>query len=175
MDNTAYSGNQTHGGSNPDNAGGGSDDVHDVFAAATRADGVPMRVERADRNGNTRLQTELLRPVRRKPACEVIRSGEFTVDFFAHSSEEWIYLDEKILRRQAAERSAAHPFVPHGADAALHLLGVGDAAKRCADHVAMFKRRDEFSDIRGIVAKPVKEFRESTFRGIHAARPVDRG
>ena len=113
--------------------------------------------------------------MRRKPACELIGSGEFTVDFFAHSSEEWIYLDEKILRRQAAERSVPHPFVPHGADAALHLLRIRDAAKRCGDHVAMFKRRDEFSALRGIVAKPVEEFRESPFRGIHAPTPVDRG
>src|SRR5205807_8529346 len=87
LNHAAYAGNQTHGRSDSDDARRGSNDVDDVFAAAPGADGIPMRVKRADRNWDTGLQTELLRPTGREPACELIGRSEFTVDFLAYSRE----------------------------------------------------------------------------------------
>jgi len=101
-------------------------------------------------------------------------SGEFTIHFFAHAGEKWVYLNEKILRWQAAERGVPHPLVAHGADAALHLLGIGDAAERCGNHIAMFERRNEFWAFPGIMAKPMQELGETPLRGIDAATPLDR-
>src|SRR5205823_10441597 len=83
LDHATYAGNQTHRRSDSDDARGRANDVDNVFAAAAGADGIPMRVESADRNGDTGLQTELLRPMGREPASELIGSRVFTVHLFA--------------------------------------------------------------------------------------------
>ena len=63
LDHSAHTGNQAHRRSDSDDARGSANDINDVFAAAASPDGIPMRVERAHRNGDTGLQTEMLRPM----------------------------------------------------------------------------------------------------------------
>src|SRR5207249_7198048 len=74
-----------------------------------------------------------------------------------------------------AERRVPQPLVAHGADTALHLLCIGDATESCGDHIAVLEGRDEFGALRGVMAKPMEEFRESPLRRIDAAAPVERG
>ena len=49
--------------------------------------------------------------------------------------------DRNVLRRQPAPLRVPHPLVAHGADAALHRFGIGDAAQRGRHHVAVLERR----------------------------------
>ena len=55
-----------------DDAGGGADDVDDVAFAAAGADGVPVRVERADGDGDAGAQAELRGPLGREMAGDVV-------------------------------------------------------------------------------------------------------
>src|SRR3977135_2138032 len=113
--------------------------------------------------------------MRREPAGELIGWRVFTVDFFAHACKKRIHFDEEILWRQTTERGVPQPLVTHGTDAALYLLCIGDAAESCGDHIAVFECRNECRTLRGIVAKPMKEFGETPFRRIDAAAPIDCG
>ncbi len=110
-------------------------------SAHARADGVPVRIERADRNRNARRAVPASPPT---PATGVRRSGRRSRSGRPACRE----------RRPAAGRrwpgtppagsppnaGVPHPFVAHGADAARHLRGIGDAAQHRRHHVAMFQR-----------------------------------
>src|SRR5258708_37684261 len=117
-DNAANSGYQIDRRSDADDASRGSDDVDDVFAPAAGADGVPMRVEGADRNWNASAQAKFFRPLRRKFSSDLVGGHVVPSEFFANASEKRIYFDQKIFRREATEGSVPEPFVAHGADAA---------------------------------------------------------
>ncbi len=66
-----------------------------------------------------------------------------------------------------------HPLVAHGANAALGLFRVGDAAEGCGDHVAVFEGSDEAVALVGVVAQPVEELGEAPLVGVDAAAPLD--
>ena len=61
----------------------------------------------------------------------------------------------------------------HGADTAFHAAGIGDAAQRGRDHVAVLEGADELRTLVWIVAQPVQQLGESPFGGVHAAAPLD--
>ena len=61
----------------------------------------------------------------------------------------------------------------HRADRPRSLRWIGDAAKHCRGHVAMFERRDKTLALLRIVAKPMQKFREAPLGGIDAAAPLD--
>src|ERR1700722_15638045 len=65
------------------------------------------------------------------------------------------------------------PLVSHGAHAALGLGRIGDAAQRSRHHVAMFESAGEARPLIGVVAQPMQKLRETPFRGINAAAPLD--
>ena len=91
----------------------------------------------------------------------------------ANACKQRIDLCQKTLRRQAAERGIPHPLVAHGADAAFHAAGIGDAAQRGRDHVAVLEGADELRALVWIVAQPVQQLGESPFGGVDAAAPLD--
>ena len=59
----ANAGNKIRRRRDPDDAGGGADHVDHVVGAAAGADGVPVRVERANRDRNAGLQSKFLGPI----------------------------------------------------------------------------------------------------------------
>ena len=74
---------------------------------------------------------------------------------------------------EAVPLRVPHPLVAHGADAALGLFCVGDAAEGGGDHVAVFEGGDEAVALVGVVAEPVEELGESPLVGVDAAAPLD--
>ncbi len=78
-------------------AGGRADDVDDVAVASAGADGDPVRVKGADRNGSPCTQAELLRPSRRQRACELEAGSVAAVEFFTHAPEQRIDRKQEIL------------------------------------------------------------------------------
>src|SRR6185437_12227689 len=98
-----------------------------------------MRIEGADRNGNSRFETELLRPLWRQLSFDLIRSCVFALQLRANASEQGIDFDKKIFRRESSQICIPQPFVAHRADAALYFGWIGNAAQRGGDHVAMLE------------------------------------
>ena len=62
----------------------------------------------------------------------------------------------------------------HGADAALHQFGIGDAAESRRHHVAVLEGARQLTALLRIVAQPVQQLGESPLVGIHPAAPFDR-
>ena len=62
----------------------------------------------------------------------------------------------------------------HRADAALHLLRIGDSAQCRRNHVAMLERRSELIPFIRIVSQPMQQLRESPFARVNAAAPPNR-
>ena len=62
----------------------------------------------------------------------------------------------------------------HGADAALHLRGIGDAGERSGDHVAVFQRGGKPVALVRIVSQPVQQLGEAPLMRVNIAAPVDR-
>ena len=71
-----------------DDAGRGADDVDHVAKADVGADGVPVRVERANGNGNACSQAEGLRPLCREVAGDLVRRVVAAGDLRAHAGEQ---------------------------------------------------------------------------------------
>src|SRR5579859_2239079 len=105
---------------------------------------------------------------------QMVRSRIFAVQLFAHSSQQRVYFCEKFLGWETAERGVPHPLMAHGANAALYLLRVGDAAQRRRDHVAMLERGNKLRALGRIMPKPVQQLRKTPFRRIHSAAPLNR-
>src|SRR5260370_1185677 len=84
-----------------------------------------------------------------------------------------MHFGQEVLGWKAAERSVPEPLVPHGTDAPLHFLCLGDAAKGCGDHVAVLEGGHEFRSLGGIMPEPVQEFGEAPLRRINTAAPID--
>ncbi len=61
----------------------------------------------------------------------------------------------------------------HGADAALDLLRIGDAAEGGGDHVAVLEGGGEGGALVGVVAQPVQELGEAPLVRVDAAAPLD--
>ena len=154
-------------------AGGGADHVDDVAFAAARADGVPMRVERADGNGNARLEAEFVGPVLGEMAADLVGSGIASAELRANAREERIDLGQEIVGRKAAERFVPHPFMAHGADAARHLCRIGDAAQHRRHQIAVFQGSRHARALLRIIAQPVQQLGEAPFGGVNAAAPVE--
>ncbi len=99
-----------------------------------------------------------------------VRAAETVAD----PGEERVDGDEELFRRVAAERLVPEPLVPHGADAAWHLAGVGDPAEDRGDHVAVLEGGGEARALVGVVAQPVEELGEAPLRRVGPAAPFDR-
>ena len=97
----------------------------------------------------------------------------FAADFGAHSGKERVDSHQEFLRRQPAPLGVPHPFVAHGADAALDPADSLDAAERGRDHVAVFERGHEARALLRIVAQPVQQLGEAPLVGVDAAAPLD--
>src|SRR5581483_11558749 len=80
---------------------------------------------------------------------------------------------QKFFSRQAAELGVPQPLVAHGANAAFYFFGICNSAKRCGDHVAVLEGTGEFVALVGIMPQPMEQLRESPFRRVHAATPID--
>ncbi len=172
-DDSAHAGNEPRVVAHGDDAGRSANDVHHVASSRARAHRIPMRVESADRDGNARAQPEFARPLWHKVSGDFVARRVAAIEFRANTGQQWIDRDQKILRRQPAERRAPHPFVAHGANRALHFCGIADPAENRRDHVAMFERGRKTRAFFGIVAQPMQQLRKSPLRGINSAAPVD--
>src|SRR5882757_4972052 len=102
-----------------DDAGRGADYIHDIALLRSCSDGIPVGIEGADWNGNSRAQAQLFCPDRREIAGNLIGCSIFPIQLCANASQQWVNLSEEALWREAAERRIPHPLVAHGADAAL--------------------------------------------------------
>ncbi len=174
-DHTADAGDQAGLIADGHDAGGGADHVDHIADANAGADGVPMRVEGADRDRDAGAQAEFLRPCGGEVSGDLIAGGVASAELFADAGEGGIERREKFFGRETAEGGAPHPFVAHGADAARYLGGIADAAEDGGDHVAMFERGGEARTFGRVVAQPVEEFGEAPFAGVDAAAPIDGG
>ena len=82
-----------------DDASRRADHVHYVVSATPGSDGIPMRVERADGNGNAGLESQFLRPVGRERSCNLVGGGAFALKLFTNSGQQGIDLHQKALAR----------------------------------------------------------------------------
>ena len=167
----ANAGNKLRFARHGDDAGGGADHVHGIALADVRADRVPVRVKCAHGNGYAGTQPQRFSPLRRKMPGQMIAGQELAAKFGAHAGKQRVHGHQKLLRRQPAPLGIPHPLVAHGADAALQLVDLGDAAKRSRHHVAMFQRGDKLRALFGIVAQPVQQLCEPPLVGVDAAAP----
>ena len=155
-------------------ASGGADHVDDVADAAARADGVPVRVERAYGDRDACAESEPRRPFVGQPPGKTI-AGEVaaTADFGADAREHRVDGCQEIVRRQPAERGVPHPLVTHRADGPWDLSRVGDAAEHGRNHVAVLERGDQLAALVRVVTEPVEKLGEAPFGGVGSAAPVD--
>ena len=156
-----------------DDASGGADDVDDIALATASAQRVPVGIERADGDGNARAQAEFLGPFRRKMTGEVIGSEILAGELVANAIQQRIDLRQKRLRREPAPLWIPHPLVTHGADAALRPVGIGDAAQRGRNHVAVLERGGELSSLFRIVAQPMQQLGKAPLMRIDTAAPLN--
>ena len=157
-----------------DNAGGRSDHVDYIAFPHARADGVPVRIERAHRYRNACAQPQLPGPLRRKMARNLVRRGIAPIQLGAHARQQRIHFHQEFLGRQAAQFQVPHPLVAHRADTARRLARIRDAAQHRGHHVAMFERGDHRRALVRIGAQPVQQLREPPFRRVHAPAPFER-
>ena len=156
-----------------DDAGGGADDVDDVAFAAASADGVPVGVEGADGDGDACGEAEFGGPVGGEGSGDVVGGEVLAADLLADAVEEGIELGEEGLGGKAAPAGVPHPLVAHGADAALDVIGRGDAGEGGGDHVAVLEGGGEAVAFVGVVAEPVEELGEAPLVGVDVAAPLD--
>ena len=140
----------------------------------TRSDRVPMSIESADGDEDARRKTEFFSPFAADPSGQTFRGEIPAREFVSHASEQRIYGDKKLFGRESAETLVPHPFMSHCAYAARRLPNIVNTAKHSGNVVAVFECRYEPFVFNGIVPQPVEKLRESPFRGVHAATPLDR-
>src|SRR5947209_13586012 len=114
-----------------------------------------MRIEGAYRNRAPGTQTQLLAPIRREMARDLVRRSVLALQLLTNTEKKRIHFDQEGLGRQSAQRFVPKPLVAHGADAALHLLRIGDTAQCGSDHVAMLEGRSESVTLFGIMPQPM--------------------
>src|SRR6202012_2818511 len=102
-----------------DDASRGPDHIDYIALPAPRANRIPVGIEGAHGNRNTRSQTHLLRPCRREVTSKRIRSVVFATKFVANAIQQRIYFGQKGLRWKPVPLGIPHPLMTHGADAAL--------------------------------------------------------
>ena len=95
---------------------GRADHIHDVAELDSRADGVPVGVERSDRNRDARGEAELLGPLGRQRSGDRIRAAVVARHLLAHAGQARIERGEEIFARKAAERLVPQPLMACGAD-----------------------------------------------------------
>ena len=81
-----------------DDASRRPDHINYVALPAPRADGIPVGIERAHGNRNTRSQAHLLRPRRSQMTRQCIRGVIFATKFVANAVQQRIHAGEKRLR-----------------------------------------------------------------------------
>jgi hypothetical protein len=86
----------------------------------------------------------------------MIAGQEFAADFGAHPGKQRVHGNQKFFRRQSAPLRIPHPFVAHGAHAALQIADRGDAAQCGGNHVAMLQSSDKAGALLRVVAQPVQ-------------------
>jgi hypothetical protein len=106
-------------------------------------------------------------------AGELVGGEVGAVELGADSGEEGVDGDEERFGREAGPFGIPHPLVAHGADGAADEGGVGDAAERGGDHVAVLEGCNKVGALVGIMAQPVKQFGEAPLVGVDAAAPPD--
>ena len=132
-----------------------------------------MGVEGADRDRDAGLQAEPLGPIGREMTGDDLGGDVFAGELVADAVEERVDLGQEILRGQAAPARVPHPFMAHGADAALETARIGDAGERRCHHVAMLQRRHQPVAFFRVVTQPVQKLGEAPFMRIDAAAPLD--
>ena len=132
-----------------------------------------MRVESAHRDGDAGAQAQGIRPVDGQMPGDLVGGLAGARQLIAHARQQRIDSGQETLRRQPAPGRAPHPLVPHGAHAARHLGGIGDAAQHRGHVVAMLEGAGEAAALGGVVAQPVQQLGEAPLGGVDAAAPVD--
>ena len=94
-------------------------------------------------------------------------------EFFADAVEERIEFGEERLRRQAVPLGIPHPFVAHGADAALDELRAGMPQSVAATMSQCSKAEANLVALVRIVAQPMEQLGEAPLVRVDAAAPVD--
>src|SRR5271166_5427033 len=155
-DNAAHTGNEPGALAHGDDASGGADHVDDITRAGSGANRVPMRIESANRNGNSGKQAQLLGPVRMERAGNLIASLVAANQFLSDTFQQRVNGNKEIFGWKSAERAIPHPFVAHGADGTWRLHWIGDAAEHSGNHVAMLEGGDKLRALIGIVPQPVQ-------------------
>ena len=99
-----------------DNTGRRADHVHHIADAYARTNRVPMRVKSAYRNGNSRAQSELGGPDRRKHASQNVAGRISSVQVCPDALKQRIHGSQKLFGWQATERGIPHPLMAHRAN-----------------------------------------------------------
>ena len=153
---------------------GGADHVDDIAEPYSGADGIPVRIDSANRDWDTRRQSQSFGPYRAQPARYLIRRCIAPAYPRWDSSQQRVNRFEKFILRETAERSVPHPFMTHGANAARNCRRFRDTAQCGRHHVAMLERRDEPAALVWMIPQPVEHLRKAPLGGIDAAAPINR-
>ena len=172
---TGYSGNQPCRVRKRHHTGGCADDIDHVPHAAAGADGVPMRIQRADGNRNSAADSEPLRPLVAESAGDDIRRRVAPAQALANSAKQRVHGAQEFLGREAAKIPVPHPLVPHCADRSGRLRGIVHAAKHRHQQITVLKGGMKATSQRGIGSQPMQHLCETPFRGIGSAAPIDCG
>ena len=70
-----------------DDAGGSADDIDDISQADVRRNGIPVGVERADRDGNTGTKSETRGPFGAESAGDAVGSFVASKEFLPDASQ----------------------------------------------------------------------------------------
>src|ERR1700720_3466125 len=170
---STYAGYETRVIAHGDDASRSADNVHYVTRARAGPNGVPVRIESSDGNGNSSAQAELRGPLRSESAGKLIARSIAAVEFAANPCKKRIDRCQKIFARQAAQRFIPHPLVAHGANRARCFVEISDATESGGRHIAMFKCAGELRAFCRVVAQPMEQFGKAPLGGICPAAPID--
>ena len=145
-------------------AGRAADHVDDVTLGDPGTDRVPMGIESADRDRDSRREAESLGPCGGELAGQRGRGRVPSSEQATRLTEEGIDRGEERVRREAAVLGAPEPLVTHGADASGQRFEVGDSAEHRGNHVAMLQRRHGFLPPGRVVPEPMEQLGEPPLR-----------
>src|SRR6267378_4328544 len=101
----AYAGHETGVIRNPDDACRSTNDVDQIVEPSTRADGVPMRVERADWNRDPCFDSQFFCPFGTELSGNVVRGLEPALQLVRDASKEWIHFRKELAIRESSQRA----------------------------------------------------------------------
>jgi hypothetical protein len=128
-----------------------------------------MGIKRSHADRDSLRKAEPGRPFSGKAAYYGIRSVSLPVKLLAKASEQRIYPDQKLFRRQPSERLVPHGLMSRGAAASLHTQGIGVPTEKPWNPVAVLGPGKSSPAHFFIFPQDMENLGPEPLRGIHPA------